>query len=149
MKSTYPSRTAQKGLIGMLTMVCLLSLTACQSGRGLIHHKDEKALGPYSGSVISGDTCFVSGKIGSRRDSVEEETNTAIDALEAELARAELTLADVVSVTVYMTDIVYYSYVNAVYARRFRDPFPARACVAVKALPGKARVEIQAIARRP
>ena len=149
MLSISSIRSAHESTIWMLALIGLLSLTACQSGRGLIHHKDEKALGPYSGSVISGDTCFVSGKIGSRRDSVEEETNTAIDALEAELARAELTLADVVSVTVYMTDIVYYSYVNAVYARRFHDPFPARACVAVKALPGKARVEIQAIARRP
>ena len=149
MKSTRKMQTGLNGLIGMFGLISLLALPACQTSGGLIHHKDDKALGPYSGSVLAGDTCFVSGKIGSSRKSVEEETDTAIDALEAELARAGLTLDDVVSVIVYMTDIDNYSQVNAVYARRFHDPFPARACVAVKALPARARVEIQAIARRP
>ena len=129
--------------------ICLLVLAACQSGQQRVAHiKAEDAIGPYSGAVMTGDYCFVSGQIGKQGGSVEEEAGAAIDNLEAELERAGLTLDDVVSCTVYLTDIVYYSYFNSVYAKRFKAPYPARACVAVKALPAKARVEIQAIALR-
>ena len=57
-------------------------------------------------------------------------------------------LADVLSVTVFLTDMGQYSEFNAVYARLFRAPYPARACVAVSALPANLRVEVQAVAAR-
>jgi 2-iminobutanoate/2-iminopropanoate deaminase len=130
-----------------LLLICLLALAGCRSGPQRVEHiKAEDAIGPYSGAVKTGDYCFVSGQIGKGGGSVEDEASSAIDNLEAELERAGLTLDDVVSCTVYLTDIVYYSHFNAVYAKRFKAPYPARACVAVKALPAKARVEIQAIA---
>ncbi|MFG0304676.1 MAG: RidA family protein [Phycisphaerales bacterium JB040] len=104
------------------------------------------ALGPYSGSVAVDDLVYVSGKIGERGGAFEREAATAIDAVEAELARHGLTLADAVSVTVYLTDMARYAEFNGVYAARFPEPYPARAVVGVAALPGEARVEISVTA---
>ncbi|MHC4082447.1 MAG: RidA family protein, partial [Planctomycetota bacterium] len=73
---------------------------------------------------------------------------SALDALEQELARAGLTWSQLVQVTVYLTDIDDYEAFNEVYAARIPEPYPARAAIGVAALPGGARVEIQAIARR-
>lgn len=105
-------------------------------------------IGPYSSAVISGDFVFMSGKIGERGVSFEHEVTTAIDAIEGELARTGLGLGDVVSATVYLIDMDRYAELNAIYAARFPEPFPARACVAVAELPAGAQVEIQVTARR-
>ena len=113
-----------------------------------MYQETQRRLGPYSGAVLSGDFCFVSGKIGERGGNFEHEASTAIDAVEGELARAGLSLADVVQVTVYVTDIANFHEFNEVYASRFDEPYPARAVVGVSDLPGQARVEIQAVARR-
>jgi len=113
-----------------------------------IHLPAEGALGPYSASVESQGFVFVSGKGGAAGGSFEEEAEGAIRAVEKELARSQLTLADVVSVNVFLIDMAQYAEFNKVYARLFPAPYPARACVAVAALPAKFRVEIQAIAAR-
>ncbi len=113
-----------------------------------VYQQAQRPLGPYSGAVLSGDFCFVAGKIGERGGSFEHEASTAIDAIEGELARAGLSLAHVVQVTVYVTDISNYHDFNEVYASRFDEPYPARAVVGVDDLPGQARVQIQALARR-
>ena len=104
--------------------------------------------GPYSSAVLTDDLCFVSGKIGDRDGTFAHEVETAIDGVEAELARAGLTLADVVTATVFLTDMGRYAEVNEIYGARFPKPYPARACVAVKELPVGAQVEIQVIAAR-
>jgi 2-iminobutanoate/2-iminopropanoate deaminase len=128
----------------------VLALTACfplESPTVYMHA--DAPLGPYAGSVLSGDFCFVSGKIGSDRSgSFEAEASSALDAVEQELSRAGLSLYQLVQVTVYVTDIEYYETFNEVYATRIPEPYPARAVVQVEALPGDARVEIQVIARR-
>ena len=105
------------------------------------------SLGPYSGSVASGDLVFVSGKIGTRGGSFAQEVKTALDAVEQELARSGVALGDVISVTVFLTNLDLYGEFNDIYALRFAQPYPARACVEVSRLPGQARVEIQVIAR--
>ncbi len=128
------------------SILAALALAACRAPNR--HLPATGALGPYSAAVMSGELCFLSGKIGAKRDATfAAEVESAIDALESELARAHLSLADVVLVNVYLTDMSHYAELNSVYASRFREPFPARACVAVAALPGGARVELQAIAR--
>ena len=123
-------------------------LVAGCSSSETTHQPAVGALGPYSGAVLSGDFVFVSGKIGERGGEFDHEVQTAIDAVEEELRRAGLALADLVSVTVYVTDMASYGQFNEIYAARVPEPYPARAVVAVSALPGGARVEIQAIARR-
>ena len=127
-----------------------LAVVACNnntSSKTLVHRSAVGALGPYSGSVTSDNLVFVSGKIGKRGGSFAVEVNTAIDAVEEELARSGVSLAEAISVTVYLTDLDLYSEFNSIYAKRFSHPYPARALTEVPRLPGDARVEIQVIAK--
>ena len=135
--------------ISFLLLLLLLS-NGCQKGGGRLLHRDAPgALGPYSGSVAYDDLIFVSGRIGQRGGSFEDEVMTAIDSIEEELARAGASLADVVQSTVFLTDLDRYGEFNTLYGQRFGPPYPARACIQVSRLPGDARVEIQVIAARP
>ncbi len=112
------------------------------------HLAAENALGPYSASVEAHGLVFVSGKGGARTGSFAEECEGALRAVEKELARSGLTLADLVSVNVFLTDMAQYAEFNQVYAKLVPKPWPARACVAVSALPANLRVEVQAVAAR-
>jgi len=129
------------------TLAALLLLASCAS-QPQLHVPAENALGPYSASVEAHGLVFVSGKGGKSGGSFAEESEGAIRAVEKELARSQLTLADVLSVTVFLTDMAQYAEFNQVYGRLFPAPYPARACVAVSALPANLRVEIQAVAAR-
>lgn len=133
-------------------VLLLLAPFACHTGSGgggdVVHLPAENALGPYSGSVLVGELCFVSGKIGRTGGTFEQEVDTCIDAIEAELARSDLGLADVVDVMALLTDIDRYHEFNRIYGERFPAPYPSRACYEVAALPGGARVEIKVVARR-
>jgi 2-iminobutanoate/2-iminopropanoate deaminase len=132
----------------MRTALAALLLFASCAARPPLHLAAENALGPYSASVESRGLVFVAGKGGKSGGSFAEEAEGAIRAVEKELARSQLTLADVVSVTVFLTDMGQYGEFNQVYGRLFPAPYPARACVAVSALPANLRVEIQAVAAR-
>jgi 2-iminobutanoate/2-iminopropanoate deaminase len=55
-------------------------------------------------------------------------------------------LSHIVKVTVFLTDMADFTEMNAVYARHFEEPYPARTTVAVKALPLGARVEVECVA---
>ena len=123
-----------------------LLLGALGSCAGATHQPAENALGPYSASVVSGRLVFVSGQVGRERESFAAEVSSCLDAVERELHRAGADLGDLVAVTVYLTDMEDYAAFNEVYAERLPAPYPSRACVAVSALPGGARVEIQATA---
>ena len=112
------------------------------------HHADATALGPYSAAVEAGSIVFVSGKLGRRGEGFDVEAHTAIDAVELELRRLGLSLRDVVTATVYLTDMDRYAEFNAIYSARFPQPYPARVCVAVAALPAGAQVELQVVACR-
>ena len=129
----------------LLLLVVLLS--ACAGSR-TEHKVAEGALGPYSGAVVAGDLVFVSGKIGERGGTFAHEAETAIGRVSEELAGLGLDLGDVVEARVFLTDMDRYSEFNEIYGRLFPAPYPARACVAVAALPGEARVEVQVVARR-
>ena len=55
-------------------------------------------------------------------------------------------MSAVVKTTVLLADINDFGAMNGVYAQFFQEPFPARACFAVAALPRGAKVEIEVIA---
>ena len=113
-----------------------------------------KAIGPYSQAIQSSKLVFVSGslpfdpdgKIDYSKQDVTAQTNRAIDNIALELAAAKLTLDDVVSAIVYVTDIDDFPAVNKVYASYFHPPYPARAFVQVAKLLRGAKVEISVIA---
>ena len=134
-------------LLSTFTLALVLGACSAKTSQPSVYRPAVGALGPYSGSVVSGDLVFVSGKIGTRGGSFAQEVQTALDAVERELARSGAALSDVISVTVYLTNLDQYGEFNDIYAQRFDRPYPARACVEVSRLPGGARVEIQVIAQ--
>ena len=79
---------------------------------------------------------------------VAEQTERIIDIIEAMLDTVGCTLSDVAQTTVYLTSIDDMGPMNEVYARRFVPPAPARAVVAVSALPLGALVEMDCVACR-
>lgn len=113
-----------------------------------------KAIGPYSQAIQSGKLVFVSGslpfdpdgKIDYSQQDVTAQTRRVIDNIALELAAAKLSLDDVVSATVYVTDVEDFPAVNKVYASYFHPPYPARTFVQVAKLLRGAKVEISVIA---
>lgn len=115
--------------------------------------KAPAALGPYSQAVRTGHMIYISGQIGIDpatgnlvSGEVPAQTAQALANLEAVLAEAGATPANVTKTTVFLTDMNDFPAVNAIYAKTFDSNPPARSCVAVAALPKGARVEIDAIA---
>ncbi len=111
------------------------------------------AVGPYSQAIKTYGFVFVSGQIGLEPESgkmveggVAAQAEQALDNLEAILLAAESDLDQVVKTTIFLTDMNDFQTVNEVYAKRFTDVPPARATVAVAALPLGAAVEIEAMA---
>lgn len=121
---------------------------ACHQPPAPSHLEAKNAVGPYSAAVVAeGRLVFLSGKIGTPGGAFADEMNAALDAVATDLTRAGATLADVVSVNVFLTDMALFDEMNRLYAARFPSPYPARTTVAVAALPKGARVELQAVAR--
>ena len=121
------------------------------------------AVGPYSQAVRHGPWLFLSGQIALPpahtttggappklvSDDVARQTDQVLDNLQAVLQAAGADFSSVVKVTIYLTDIKDFGVVNERYAQRVGSPPPARATVAVLALPLGARVEIDAICALP
>ena len=114
-----------------------------------------KAIGPYSQAIACGDLIFCSGQIPLDPASgeivaagdVRGQTERVMKNLQAVLAAAGASFADVVRTTIFLADLGDFGPVNEVYGGYFKDgPPPARATVQVAALPRGARVEIDAIA---
>ncbi len=113
-------------------------------------------IGPYSQAVSVGGWIFCSGQIALDPDSgslvgegdIEAETRRVLKNLDAVLAQAGATPADVVKATVYLSDMSEFSKMNQVYAEYFEghEP-PARVCIQAGALPRGVRVEIDFTAR--
>jgi len=110
-------------------------------------------LGAYSQGWRAGDFIFVTGcgPIGTdgqvKGETVSEQTEVVIDNLEAILAAAGATLADVVKATCHLLDTATFQEFNEVYASRFPEPRPARTTVGsdLRQVPGM-RVEIDVTA---
>ena len=113
------------------------------------------AIGPYSQGIRFGDLVFCSGQLGldpTTGELVEGDTTAqaerALRNLGAVLDAAGCSFADIVKVTMFLTDMADFAAVNAVYARFMPDPPPARSTVGVADLPKGALIEIEAIAAR-
>jgi 2-iminobutanoate/2-iminopropanoate deaminase len=113
------------------------------------------AIGPYSQAVVCGNLIFTSGQIGLDPESgnlvegVEAQARRVMENLKAVLAEAGCTFADVVKFTVFIADLKDFALVNSIMAEEVPEPFPARSCVQIAALPKGALVEIEAVAQIP
>ena len=137
----------------MLFVVVAAHAAAAQ--REVIETPDAPAArGPYSQAIKYGDLLFIAGQVPvdprtneGVRGAVEEQTRQVLDNIKAILAANGMTMANVLSTTVYLKDFGDFPKMNAVYASYFSVAPPARATVP-SPLPGDIRVEISAIAGR-
>ena len=110
------------------------------------------AIGPYSQALRTGNMMFVSGQIpvdpatGLMADTIEAQAKQSLTNLQNILAAEGLTMKNVIKTTVFLADLKDFAKVNEVYATFFKQPYPARSCVQVAAIPKGAGVEIECIA---
>jgi len=128
------------------------------STRRTIIHTDQapKAIGTYSQAVRCGNTVYVSGQIpldpatgNLVSGDIDAEIRRSFDNLAAIAVAAGGSLADVVKLSVFLTDLAHFPRVNEIMATYFTPPYPARAAVGVAALPKGARVEMECILDLP
>jgi reactive intermediate/imine deaminase len=110
------------------------------------------AIGTYSQAVKTGNTVYISGQIPldpKTMDVVDGDIDTMIrrvfDSLKAICEASGGGLADIVKLTIYLTDLANFPVVNEVMSEYFQVPYPARAAVGVSALPKGVQVEMDAV----
>ena len=110
------------------------------------------AIGPYSQAVRAGDTVYFSGQIPLDpatgeivEGDISAQARRAFDNLKAVAEAAGGSMADIVRVGLYVTDLGEFAQVNAVMADYFDAPYPARSTIEVPALPKGARFEVDAV----
>lgn len=110
-----------------------------------------KAIGTYSQAVKVGDTVYLSGQIGldptnmQLVDGIEAQVRRVFDNLSAVAAAAGGSLADIVKLNIFLTDLGHFALVNSVMAEYIQEPYPARAAVGVASLPRGALVEADGV----
>jgi len=113
------------------------------------------AIGPYSQAISEGRWLFTSGQLpidpatGELRDrDIVAAARQVLLNLRAVLLAGGADMNTVIKTAVFLKDIRDFQAFNGVYGEFFKEPFPARSCVQVAALPNGALVEIEAVAAR-
>ena len=111
------------------------------------------AIGPYSQAIIFGELVFCSGQIPLNPETktlvpgdVTEQVTQVLKNVQNVLEAAGSDLGQVLKTTIFLSDMKDFEKVNEVYARFFKEPYPARSTVEVSQLPRSAKVEIEVIA---
>jgi 2-iminobutanoate/2-iminopropanoate deaminase len=118
--------------------------------------KSSPAFGPFSQAVMKDGVLYTSGLMpflpGSGdliSDDLEEQMHQAMRNMQAVLEAAGMTMADLIMVTIYTTDMQEFAALNKIYGSYFGEGnYPARAAVGISSLAKKARVELTAIAKK-
>ncbi len=149
------SRVLYPGSMRPLVILLFASFLLSAAPKKAIQPARFPAHGPFSAGILTGDgTLYIAGQIG--RDlqtqkipeEFEAEVKQALENVGAILQEAKMSFADVVSVTVYLTDMDQFARMNTIYTTYFPEPRPARATVGVARLSGNARIEISAISKK-
>lgn len=118
----------------------------------IIHTDDApQAIGTYSQAVKVGSTVYLSGQIGldptsmQLADGIESQVHRVFTNLRAVAKASGGSLADVVKLNIFLTDLSNFSLVNTIMAEYFSQPYPARAAVGVASLPRGALVEADGV----
>lgn len=107
---------------------------------------------PFSGSVMAGNTLYISGTTdndpatGKPPPTAAEGAKLVLDNIKRTVEKAGLTMDDLVWVQIFATDLKDYAAFNTVYRTYFKGPMPARAFVGAGSLLGNAHFEVMGIA---
>ena len=114
--------------------------------------KAPAAIGTYSQAVKAGTLVFLSGQIPLVPSTMEvvkgdfkDRVRQVFENIKAVVEEAGGSLPQIVKLTIYLTTMDNFSVVNEVMKEYFCDPYPARAVVAVAALPKSVDIEIDSI----
>ena len=114
--------------------------------------KAPKAIGPYSQAVSAGGFTFISGQIAINPEtgdlmnaSIKDQAEQVLKNLIAICEESKGSLADIVKLTIYITNMNDFAAVNETMQKYFSEPYPARATVEVSALPLGVNVEMDAV----
>ena len=115
--------------------------------------KAPAAIGPYSQAIEVNGMIYTSGMIPIDPStgelvtgSVEAQAEQAISNLEALLAASGSSIEKAVKTVVFISIMDDFGKINEVYAKHFKEPYPARSCVQVARLPKDVAIEIEAVA---
>ena len=115
--------------------------------------KAPAAIGPYSQAIELNGMIYTSGMIPIDPStgelvtgSVEAQAEQAISNLEALLAASGSSIEKAVKTVVFISNMDDFGKINEVYAKHFKEPYPARSCVQVARLPKDVAIEIEAVA---
>ena len=111
-------------------------------------------IGPYNQAVLVDNTLYTSGQIALNPatmelvlDTIEIETTQVMENMKAVLDAANMTFADVVKSTIFISDMNDFAKINTIYGSYFDEKTaPARETVQVAKLPRNVNVEISMIA---
>ena len=123
------------------------------SNRAVISTPDAPAaIGPYSQAVKAGNTVWLSGQIPLVPETMEiveggivEQAHQVFTNLAAVAAAAGGDLNNAVKLNISLTDLGDFNQVNEIMTGFLSQPYPARACVQVDALPRGVAIEVEAI----
>jgi reactive intermediate/imine deaminase len=144
-------------LLAVLSLGLVSALPAAESAteRKVFKHPKAEAMGlPFSDAVLAGNTLYLSGNGGIDTDTMtvpedpKDEARLLMENIRTTLAQADMSFDDLVSVTVYCSDLSLYADFNEVYRAYFSGDFPARAFIGSGPLLFGMRFEVQAIAVR-
>ena len=122
--------------------------------RVICSDKAVKTVGPFSTATELNGTIYLSGitavdpKTNVLSGDVSEQAEKVLTIMKDVLEEAGSSMDNVLKCTVFLNDVNDFAAVNAVYARFFKAPYPARICVQAAKIPLGALVEIDAIAYR-
>jgi 2-iminobutanoate/2-iminopropanoate deaminase len=116
--------------------------------------KAPAAVGTYSQGVEHNGVYYFSGQIGINpqtglmADSFDAQVKQIMQNIDGLLESCSITREHILKTSIFVTDLANFDKVNAAYIEYFSEPYPARSCVQVPALPKGALVEIEVIAAK-
>lgn len=116
--------------------------------------KAPAAVGTYSQGVEHNGVYYFSGQIGidpatgNMQDSFDSQVKQIMSNIDGLLESCSITREHILKTSIFVTDLGNFDKVNAAYIEYFSEPYPARSCIQVPALPKGALVEIEVIAAK-
>jgi len=110
------------------------------------------AIGTYSQAIKCGNTVYLSGQIPLDpatmqlcSNEINAQITQVLENLNAVCTAAGGSLANIVKLSVYLTDLNHFPLINEAMSKYFTEPYPARVAIGVAALPRSSLVEMDAI----
>ena len=115
-------------------------------------NKAPSAIGTYSQAVKVGNTVYLSGQIPLLPETmelcgneIEAQIIQVFTNLQAVAEAADGSLADIVKLNIFLTNLKHFPLINEIMTKYFKEPYPARAVIGVAELPKGSQVEMDAI----